>query len=754
MKHDVRPRALPFRSDRPVRWGRTTRLSAIACLVSLAYAENPGLAADKSGDIKRKSSYLPVDTRAAVARRQPPKQEETIYVTATRQRTDPQKTPVAVGVVTSSELRKRDLRTLTSLSSSTAGLQIPAPFGNNVPYIFIRGLGTTVPTYSSAVGVYVDDVYQSRTINGGVFGLPDVERIEILRGPQGTLYGQNTSAGAVKIISRTPGNKTTGYLGIAGGTYGQLNGDAYISGPIIKDVLSASLAYAHNENNGYTYNRTLKENVNRTLSDQGRVKIHFTPLRDHGPDFLLSVYYLGDRSDNSEPSPVGVPGSNPRVTYDNVDPRYRNNALLTSFTATQKINTHLTFRAITGFRHFNNSPDPWTVDGVATNTYQWLLNMKQNQFSQEAQIQGHYNRLSFTSGVIDYHEIYDVYRPSVTNNVYAGISSHTTVDSVGFYGQGHYQITSKLGLTLGLRYFTEWDNYRNTGYRYGNSYTRLSTLYNLTGLHQHTNGFTPKGGLDYTFNKKIYGYLSITRGEKSGGFNPVAANAAVATIPVMPEWVTTYEAGFKYTSPDRKYIVNIDGFYNDFSNYQTTLRNAYYNGQIVNGAVAINAESARTYGGEAETVLHPTNDLTIRLNATLLQADFTNFNKKTAVGNVNYTGNALPYTSRWNVGGNVTYTLPLDPKIGAISLMANVRYTSRSYGDIANTVRIPKQVHLDIGAYYTAPGSHWGGYVRADNLINSTYAVGGLPNMLGVSGLAATVYNPPRMIIVGANYSF
>lgn len=747
----------PFPSSHPVlppAWARTARLSAIACLLGLAHGETHARAAEKPSPKQEKSSHHPAATVAAAKGQQPPRQDEAIFVTATRQRTDPQKTPVSIGVLNATQLRQRDLRTISSLSSSVAGLQVPSPYGSNLPYVFIRGLGTTIPTYSSAVGVYVDDVYQSRTINGGAFGLADVERIEVLRGPQGTLYGQNTSAGAIKIVSRTPGNKTTGYLGISGGTYGQLNADAYVSGPIIKDVLSASLAYAHNENGGYTYDPTLHKEVNRTLSDQGRVKVHFTPLKDHGPDFLLSVYYLGDRSDNMVPSPRGVPGANPRVTYDNVDPRYHNAALSASLTTTQKINRHLTFHAITGFRHFNNSPDPWSVDGVATHTYEWLLNLKQNQFSQEAQIQGQYNRLSFTSGIVEYHEEFDVYRPSVTNNVYAGTSSHTSVDSVGFYGQGHYQITKALGATLGLRYFTEWDGYSNTGYRYGNSYTPLSVLYSLRGLRQHTDGFTPKFGLDYKFDDRLFGYASITRGEKSGGYNPVAANAAVAAIPVMPEWVTTYEIGLKYTSKNRKYTVNIDGFYNDFSDYQTTLRNAYYNGQIVNGSVAINAQKARTYGGELETVFRPIDDLQIRLNATVMGADFVDFTKQTAVGTTSNTGKRLPYTSRWNIGGNVTYTLPLDPSIGRVALMANVRYTSNSYADIANAVYIPKQVYLDIGAYYTAPGTHWAGYVRADNIINSTYPVGGLPNMLGVANLTATSYNPPRMVLVGANYSF
>ncbi|WBO21362.1 TonB-dependent receptor [Sphingomonas abietis] len=683
----------------------------------------------------------------------PDKSGGEIVVTAERRTTPLQTTPLSVGVLSGKDIQEQKLVQLRDLSSSVAGLQVPAAATPSLSYLFIRGIGTISPTYSGAVGIYVDDVYQARVINSGIFGLPDIERIEVLRGPQGTLYGQNTSAGAIKIVSKTPGNDFTGSFSLAAGNLKQLDGSAYVSGPIVTDVLSASFAYAHDETGGFTENVTLGKKVNRVHTDQGRVKLHFTPAGDAGPDVNASFYFLRDRSDNAALSPLNVADPNPRVTYENLDLRIHNNNYLGSLSVAQKLDDHLTAKSITGYRWFDDSPDPWSQDGLATDTFEWQLNLHQRQFSQELQLLGDYGRLTFSSGAIYYHEHFIADRPNVTFGVRGGAISKTVTDSVGIYTQGHYAITPRFGVTAGLRYYRQWDDYDNSGYTSNADFQPIATTYSLTGLKQTTHGLTPKVGIDYKFSSSLFAYASYTKGQKSGGYNPVAAAAVIAAIAIKPEKVTTYEAGLKIGSGRAPVQFNISGFYNDFRDYQTNLSNVLLNGILVNGSVAFNAQKSRTYGVEVETILHPVKALELRVNGTALSAKFTRFTYQTAFGSGSYTGNQLPYASKYNLGASAAYTLPIG-ELGDVKLRGEVKYTSRGYADLTNVTVLPKQTYVNLDANFTTANKHWQIFVRARNLLDKTYAIGGIPITPTIPGVLATTYNPPRTVEGGATYSF
>jgi iron complex outermembrane receptor protein len=252
-----------------------------------------------------------------------------VIVTAERRETSLEKTPVSVGVIGGVQVNEERYNQLSDLSSSVASLQVPAASTPSLSYLFIRGIGTVSPTYDGAVGIYVDDVYQARIINSGIFGLPDIEQIEVLRGPQGTLYGQNTSAGAIKIISKTPGDDVQAYAQASGGDYGQVDSRIYVSGPLIPGVLAAGLAISHVENHGFTYDADTDREVNATHTDQARAKLHLTPGIE-GLSATLSFYVLGDRSDNAYESPLNVPHPDPRVTYENLNLQIHDDAFLTS----------------------------------------------------------------------------------------------------------------------------------------------------------------------------------------------------------------------------------------------------------------------------------------------------------------------------------------------------------------------------------------------------------------------------------------
>jgi len=710
---------------------------------SLALFSSAGALADETAT----TDMTPVDTTNAS------NSIPEVIVTAERRETSLETTPVSVGVISGAQVNEQQYNQLSDLSSAVASLQVPAASTPSLSYLFIRGIGTVSPTYDGAVGIYVDDVYQARIINSGIFGLPDIEQIEVLRGPQGTLYGQNTSAGGIKIISKTPGDEIQAYVQASGGDYGQVDARAYVSGPLIPSVLAAGVAVSHVENHGFTYDAYTDREVNATKTDQARVKFHLTPGIEGGLSATLSLYLLRDRSDNAYESPLNVPNPNPRTTYENLNLQIHDDAYLTALSLDYAFDEHLKLRSITGYRGFQDQPDPWSLDGLPTNTFEWQLNLEQQQLSEEIQLLGDYGPLTFTSGAIDYHENFTSNRPNVTYGVHAGVISWTRVNSQGVYTQGHYAFTDSLGLTLGIRYYNEHQDYANTGYFSDADWTQGPPKYSLTGLTDTTTGVTPKIGIDGQLAPHLFGYASVTRGEKSGGYNPVAGSAAIAAIPIEPEKVTTYESGLKFTGWADRLQLNGALFYNDFRDYQSLLSNVVVGGQVINGSVAINAQKATTYGGELEAKIRPLESLEGSLAATVLNAKFINFNFDTATGPVTYNGNQLPYTSKVNLDAALKYTQSLN-SYGSAALRGEVKYTSHGYTDIANLIEIPTQTYVNLDARYLTPDGHWSAFVTVRNLLNRTYAIGGLPSVPSPPGVLATVYNPPRMWQVGASFKF
>jgi len=675
-----------------------------------------------------------------------------IVVTAERRSTSLQKTPLSVGVVGADQLQGQNVAMLRDLAGSVASLQSPPMFSPTMSYLFIRGIGTSSPTYNGAVGVYIDDVYQARVINSGAFNLPDVEQVEVLRGPQGTLYGQNTSGGAIKLITRKPGDETRGSFSAAIGDYGQFEASGYLSGPIVPGVLAASLAYSHSETGGYTYNATLDKKVNAIRTDQGRFKLRFTP---DGSDFEadLSVYFLRDRSDNNSYTPLNVPNPDPRVTFENLDLEIHNNAFLVSLNLTKPLTDTLTLKSISGWRGFENDPQPWSLDGLASSLFSWDLNIRQRQYSQEFQLLGDFGPLSVTGGAIVFHETFRSNRPSVTLGNYAGSRSDTTSTNVGVYTQAHYAFSDKLGATLGLRYYKQWDKYDNVGYVSNAAYEELGQRYALNGLKQNTDGLTPKIGIDYRFTNRLFGYASVTKGQKSGGYNPVASAAAIASVPVDPEEVTAYEAGLKFNTPGNGLILNVAGFYNDFKDYQTALSNVYLNGVLINGSVTVNAAKSRTYGVEAEATLRPIDGLEFRLSGTALDASFRDFSYALASGSVNYDGNQLPYVAKYSTTGSIAYRFAVG-SLGELRTRAEAKYQSRSYTDIQNNIVVPKQTYVNLDAQFVTADERWTIFGLVKNLFDKTYPTAGIPISPPIPGVLTTFYNPPRMFQIGARYSF
>lgn len=673
-----------------------------------------------------------------------------IVVTAERRETSLQKTPIAISAIGSGDLQERRIQVLRDLAAEVPSLVTPGMHAN-MQSVFIRGIGTTDPGVYPAVGLYIDDVYIPRTFGNGLFDLPDIERVEVLRGPQGTLYGLNTSAGAIKFVSRDPTNQTVGHVDIGLGSYDAFEGHAYLSGPIVTDRLAASIAYTHRRRDGYTYNETLGKHVDAVESDQFRAKLRWTPGGDGGFEAVLSVDGTRERSDNASYVPVGYPGWGPRRSFGNFDQSLRRNIGGASLRLTLPLSDAITIKSITAYRGLEDDPSPWDQDATPQQTYGWTQYIDQRQFSQELQALGDLGRLNFVVGLSFFRERLDFIRNTYTNNAYTLIDSHIVDRSLGIYGQATYELTDRLSVTAGLRLNKEWQKFDNASYGSNLANDLITLRYRVDGLKDDWTALTPKLSVNYQVSDAVLTYASFTKGQKSGGFNRSASTSAIASVPVDPEEVTTYEAGLKARALDGRLRTNIAVFYNSFNDYIASITNPQINGQVILGNVVANAAKAKTYGAEAELSLLPVDDLELRGSAAWLKTKFGSFANPTGAASSDFTGNELPSAPRWVFGGSVSYS-PTLGKLGDLKLTARGRYVSKSFSDVANreVVSVPAQTFVDLSARFQPAGSHWSVSANVTNLFDKTYRVAGTVNpALNVNTAA---YNPPRLFLASLRY--
>jgi len=420
-----------------------------------------------------------------------------IVVTATRKETRLQSTPVAVSVIDETFRSNQNVLTTRDLAGQIPGLYTPptgiTPLTNT---FFIRGIGNSDPIFDPTVGIYIDDVYLPRAING-MSDLTDIERIEVLRGPQGTLFGANSAGGAVRYVTRTPGDRLNLRFDAGYGNYKAFNAHAYVAGPLMPGLLAASIAFAHDEHEGYTWNPSLQRRVNNQNTDGGRVKLVFTPSSTL--KFILTADGTVDHSQAAQYVPTTYNATNPALSGlgaitggtlfsptqfsafgDNVSyaGRYGINRSHSGGLTGRidfDLSPHLSIHSITALRAFDQNPVNYNNDGQNRLPYNSAqprrvdisdnyIVYKQKSFTQELQVQGDWNRLDFTGGL---YYLFENFRSNRIGYVTGLPASDTALPAAPFdqigrtitrnysaYLQANYRLTDRLTLTAGGRYIT------------------------------------------------------------------------------------------------------------------------------------------------------------------------------------------------------------------------------------------------------------------------------------------------------------
>ncbi|RMF11163.1 MAG: TonB-dependent receptor [Alphaproteobacteria bacterium] len=715
---------------------------------------------------------------------------EEIVVTARKRTESLQTAPVSVAAISSQTLKFRSLDNFKDMANSVPNIDINGGIpngGGSAAQIFIRGVGQDDYAFPNepGVGLYIDGVYISRSA-GSDFSFMDLERIEILRGPQGTLYGKNTIGGAVKIITKLPDGETEGELSATVGSYERLDfqGNASFK---ISDTVFAKIAASSRRRDGLGTN-FIGQDLGNEDREQVRGTLRFVPNEEW--DIILRADYSRQRQngpagsmvffERNAANAIGIDTINgllaparaaelglqpPFDTYGDAfvktleeDGKDVYNSFGTEETrdwadiwgASLEVNwqgDNIAFKSITAYRDSqidvrrDSEHTPFEIVRVDNPE-------DTNQLSQEFQLSGvaFDSKLNWLVGVFGLREKGDstLFAPLLSGLFAAtgGLADNTAfitaeldAYSVAVFGEGTYYFSDKLGLTVGARL-----TYDDKEYIYGLSRPE-SGLVPLppTELSDSWTELTPKAAIEFRATEDIMAYASVSRGYKAGGYN---ARALSGNPPKAfdPEFITAYEIGVKSSWLDNRLTVNAAAFYNDYSDIQLLSVLNLGGGNVE--TVIENAGKARIIGGEIEAVALPHPDLLLGLGIGILDNKYKEIDAETQQAGI-LESNELINAPDFSLNASAQYTAHLG-NAGELVLFTDVVHRSSQYRDAVNTPQLKADAYWlwNARATYIPSSQAYELAFFVTNITDEIYVTNGV-EVLGL-GYVEAYYSRPR----------
>lgn len=600
-----------------------------------------------------------------------------IIVTATRRSESLQNVPAAITAIQGDELQKLGVKDAFGIVSQTPNMFVDSANGaRSAPRFNLRGVGTNDFTASAvpSVGVYFDDVFIASTYGQGV-PLFDLDRVEVLRGPQGTLWGKNTTAGAVNILSRPPGGTLNGYARISYGNYNNREVEGALGGDIIDGKLAARLSFITAARDGLYRNVVTGAKGNSFEDTAARFQLQWDPS-----DTISARLILTARDEHEEQyfmmDGINADGSN-FLGYKNPSRESFGSDVPSPIVnktrgATLKVQADLGFADLASISsYFDNrfharadlDASPLVFGGAD-------YSINTHQMTQELRLTSPQSRsLRWILGAYYLFEHLEnqnvVSFPNIPGFSTARLIQQDT-SSAAIFANVEYDVFDKFTLIGGLRYTTErkspnilvgsFDPSPTDPYNF-NQGSNFSPFVD-TSLKDTVRKFTWDLTARYQFNPAVQVYARAASGFKSANFNfAIFAPADVSVA--RPETLVSYEMGLKSTWFDRKLQVNLTGFYYDYKDYQIPV---FVQGIALQYA---NAKKATVKGFEVEIVARPTNALTLRLSGGYSDAHFGDFPNASAPGEVNSglpfdaSGQRLPRSPRGTASALLRYEAPV-----------------------------------------------------------------------------------------------
>jgi iron complex outermembrane receptor protein len=712
-----------------------------------------------------------------------------IVVTAERRETSLQQTPIAITAVTSGALEAQGIRNLNDLAASVPNLTATTgPQGSADANFFVRGVGQFdfIATNDPGVGVYVDGVYLGRTV-GALIDASNVERVEVLRGPQGTLFGRNTLGGAVSVTTKAPDlGELRSYIRGTGGSRQRFEIDGSVNLPL-GDIAALRLSGFARKQDGWARRVFDGAKFGRTQRYGGQAALVIQPAT--GLTIDLKADYSNDKSNLAPsvlrafvplpffPADIGAdiqrPGAFNRIFASN-SPRSRNEIYGFSGTVAYDLGG-ATLKSITAYRKLDafSTSDP---DGTGYRLYDQLVPTNQDQFSQELQLTGEGlgGRLEYVAGLYYFNErvrqtldlCFAPITPTPTArfnacNIWSQGNDQTT-NSYAAFGQLRFSVSDALSFTLGGRYTeerkrntsTQFFDFRPAGFSPAPGVIVpgfvAPIVTDLRGRLKFEK-FTPKVGAELKPNDRLLIFASYAEGFRSGGFNGRLVVPAPAIPTYRPDTNETFELGFKSDFLDRRLRFNVTGFYSKYKGIQQTISDP-----VVQFRVA-NAGRAELYGFEAELTALPTEGLLFNAALGFTESSFERAGGQT--GPVDPTtgisfGNRLPFSPKWTASVGAEYAFDLGAN-GKITPRGDLRYQSRTFFSPFN---LPfeeqgKYALLSARLTYVDEGDRFSVAVFGDNLTNKRFYTFG-QNALGAQGVAYNYIGRPREYGVTGSIKF
>lgn len=672
-----------------------------------------------------------------------------IVVTAQRKSERLQDVPISVTALSGDQLARSSVQSTRDLSIVTPGLNFTS--ATFVPQATIRGIGTRGAAIGdeSVVPIFVDGVYQAFMF-GAIFDLVGVERTEVLRGPQSTLYGRNATGGAINIVTRTPEAGVSGDVGLRYGRFGMTDRSGYLN--VGSDVIATSLAGRWRRDNGYVRDIVTGEQKGDldNLSVRSKTVLHASDRLDLTLTGVLSN--VNDSSGyqtqpiNGDSQGARFPGvvipSKPYEVAQNVNPFVKINTRQVSLTGKLDLDT-VNITSVTGYT-YGRARGTSDSDGTTADAVTLFFDLNARSVYQEVYASSANDGMfNWTAGAVYFYDDSHAnpqasrstnitpganFGAQTTTSVFSKVETH----SIAGYGELTAKLSDTLKINIGGRYTSERKRFetRSTAL---NMRTNVTTLVAPDPNSKTWGEFTPSGTITYQPSRDYTFYAKAAKGFKSGIFNTSTTN----TTPVDPEQVTQYELGAKM-APTNGVRINIAGYYTRQKDAQLTARDP-----LTGNVFLQNAASVEIYGGEIETELRPFDRFNLRGSVSLLHGKYLSFPNASVTlpatsidptpaaicvpgtgvligGNrsviCDVTGKNILKTPFFTATLGSDYTIPLTR--GDIVLAGNLFYSGASYWDALNRLREKSYAVVNIQATWTSTDDRlqFGGGV--DNLFN------------------------------------
>ncbi|WP_411815965.1 TonB-dependent receptor [Hyphococcus sp. DH-69] len=561
--------------------------------------------------------------------------DDVIVVTARRREERLQDVPGSVTAVSSDQLTQFDAVEIGDIQSAAPNLVLHEGDAQNT-VAYIRGVGQldSLAFADPGVGIYLDDVYLGRA-QGAFLDVFDVERIEVLRGPQGTLYGRNTIGGAIKFVSRQPSETPEAYASVTYGNYDRVDVKAGLSGPIAGDKLLGKAAVAYLRRDGYSQNTVTGEDDGDKDTIAWRASLLAKPTDRFS--FELSTDGSVDKPDTSrtparETAVFGAfpPNDDPFVIDADFNDLNDLKVWGLSGRAVWELSDTATLTSISAYREMSYDTH-LDLDATAAPLFGVFVFEDQDQFSQELQLSVESGDLAVVSGLYFFRE-HDITESGIFGPDIAFISNSLndqTTRSYAAYTDASYDVTDRFSISAGLRLTYEEKDFARIQEFFGAATPLVPPLgqgLRVTDVDVSEDFFnvSPRATLSYDFTDSVTGYASVSRGFKSGGFDG-RSNSDLEAVPFDAETLWAYEAGLKGSFYDNRLSGGAAFFYNDYSDLQVSSFTADPNNPGNFAAIFTNAASARIYGFELEAVARPVDGLRLDAAVGYLDAEYQEF---------------------------------------------------------------------------------------------------------------------------------